>query len=154
MLTRELQEPKRPRSDRGVSTLRGSFHERPDKIVTRHRIESLGSSLGAAGARGTARRSGTWARGRRSVLAAWLDGSPRLRQDHQMRVTYDSEVNAAYISLTTIGVGEARYQVPVSAEHAAGEIILDLDRDGRLIGIEVLDARQGLPEALIDGAEQ
>ena len=71
-----------------------------------------------------------------------------------MRVTYDSEVNAAYISLTTIGVGEARYQVPVSAEHAAGEIILDLDRDGRLIGIEVLDARQGLPEALLDGAEQ
>ena len=71
-----------------------------------------------------------------------------------VRVTYDPSVDAAYIYLREIGAGDAAYQVPVEAEEAAGEIILDLDRDGRLIGIEVLGATATLPPAVLEQAER
>ena len=69
-----------------------------------------------------------------------------------MRVNYDSEADAAYISLKSIGSGEASQQVAVKSEAAAGKIILDLDDEGRLVGIEVLNARRGLPADLLDQA--
>ena len=69
-----------------------------------------------------------------------------------MRVNYDSEADAAYISLKSIGSGEASQQVAVKSGAAAGKIILDLDDEGRLVGIEVLNARRGLPADLLDQA--
>ena len=71
-----------------------------------------------------------------------------------MRVTYDSEADAAYIALKPTGPGEARRQVPVKSDEAAGKIILDLDGEGRLIGVEVLKAARGLPRELLDQAER
>ena len=60
-----------------------------------------------------------------------------------MFITYDAETGSAYISL----IPEESGFVPrtaVSLEEvgdlgeAAGEIVLDLDEEGRLVGIEVL----------------
>jgi uncharacterized protein YuzE len=71
-----------------------------------------------------------------------------------MRVTYDNQADAAYIYLREIELGGAKATVPVIGEDSvlAGEVILDVDADGRLIGIEVLNAKRGLPEQLLEKA--
>ena len=52
-----------------------------------------------------------------------------------MKVEYDARADAAYISLRAIGPGDAVRQVPCDPEML--DVILDFDRDDRLIGIEV-----------------
>jgi uncharacterized protein YuzE len=65
-----------------------------------------------------------------------------------IRLTYDENVNAAYLYLRDVAPGEAR-SCPVECPGAAGMIVLDIDAEGRLVGIEVLGAKQGLPEEWI-----
>ena len=67
-------------------------------------------------------------------------------------MTYDGEANAAYIYLVPIGPGEADVSVP--GEEEASSVNLDCNRDGRLIGIEVLSARESLPPDVIAEAER
>lgn len=56
-----------------------------------------------------------------------------------MRVTFDPGADAAYVHLVdAIRPGEAVTQVVVSDDRVRGEVILDLDEDGRLLGVEVL----------------
>ena len=59
-------------------------------------------------------------------------------------VTYDPEANAAYIRFSPEKVEE-------SEEVSAG-IVLDYDADGRIVGMEVLDARTHLSPELLDKA--
>jgi uncharacterized protein YuzE len=71
-----------------------------------------------------------------------------------MRVTYDSEVDAAYIYLVDlIPPGAAKKTYTCDATEVNGMINLDFDASGRLLGIEVLDAREKLPPELLDEAE-
>ena len=66
-----------------------------------------------------------------------------------MRISYDKEVNAAYISLTErIGVGGVKKTVPVD-----NDINLDFDSEDRLVGIEVLAASDRLPAEVLSEAE-
>jgi uncharacterized protein YuzE len=65
-----------------------------------------------------------------------------------MRVTFDRRANAAYIYLVDIGSGEAVRQ------EVAGPVILDFDRSGHLVGIEVLRATKFLPQEVLDAAER
>ena len=71
-----------------------------------------------------------------------------------MRVRFDVESDSAYVYFREIGRGEAADQISIEDPAARGWITLDLDRDGRLIGIEVLNARAGLPAELLDRAEE
>lgn len=48
-----------------------------------------------------------------------------------MRITYDSKVDALYIRFI---------ETTVTTEHVAEGVALDYDSDGRLAGIEILDA--------------
>jgi len=48
-----------------------------------------------------------------------------------MRITYDSEVDALYIRFI---------ETTVTTEHVAEGIAVDYDTDGRIAGIEILDA--------------
>ena len=48
-----------------------------------------------------------------------------------MRITYDSQVDALYIRFI---------EKTVTTEHVAEGVALDYDNDGRLAGIEILDA--------------
>jgi uncharacterized protein YuzE len=66
-----------------------------------------------------------------------------------MRVTYDPEANAAYIYIRE---PEARQGTVTSlpVDGAPGMIVLDFDTDGRLFGVEVLDASRLLPQELLD----
>jgi uncharacterized protein YuzE len=62
-----------------------------------------------------------------------------------VRVEYDPDVDAAYIYLTEIKPGGVATTVPGWPNTQAFEINLDFDADGRLLGIEVLDASKRLP---------
>ena len=56
-----------------------------------------------------------------------------------MRITYDAEVDALYIRFV---------EATVTTEHVAEGIAVDYAADGRMAGIEILDARKrfGDPE--------
>ncbi|MFG2073393.1 DUF2283 domain-containing protein [Nonomuraea maritima] len=67
-----------------------------------------------------------------------------------MRIEHDDENDVAYIYLVDeIRPGEADSQFLVEREGMPGEIVLDFDAGGRLLGIEVLGAAAILrPEVL------
>lgn len=69
----------------------------------------------------------------------------------QLRVTFDSDVNAAYIYLgDEPESGWRRGKTILLDPIAVGRMInLDLDQDGRLMGLEVLDARSVLSDKLL-----
>lgn len=70
-----------------------------------------------------------------------------------MRITYDRDADAAYIYLVDeIVIGGVARTVPVEALAAEAMINLDFDADGRLLGIEVLDASRKLPASLLPGS--
>ena len=61
-----------------------------------------------------------------------------------MRVTFDEEADAAYIDIVEDPLEPLE---TVSVEAILPSMInLDFDPDGRLVGIEVLDARRRLPD--------
>ncbi|MFC3960676.1 DUF2283 domain-containing protein [Nocardia jiangsuensis] len=67
-----------------------------------------------------------------------------------MEMTYDPAADAAYISLRQIANGEAVRQQNVDVDR--GDIIIDFDRDGLLVGIEIRGARAALPAEALDSA--
>jgi uncharacterized protein YuzE len=71
-----------------------------------------------------------------------------------MHATFDPEHNIAYVSLKEIEPGEATVQIAFSDPRMVSEIVLDLDRWGALIGIEVFDAQPRLPQELLNEAER
>jgi uncharacterized protein YuzE len=68
-----------------------------------------------------------------------------------LRVTYDPEADAAYIYLVpnVQSSGVAR-TVPVDGGDHPWMVNLDVDSDGQIVGVEVLDARRLLPASLLD----
>ena len=67
-----------------------------------------------------------------------------------LRVTYDAEANAAYVYLVPeIKPGGVARTVPVDGGAHPWMVNLDVGSDGRILGIEVLDARRLLPAALL-----
>ena len=65
--------------------------------------------------------------------------------------TYDPEADAAYIPIgPDLTPGESTVQLyDLRNPQGRGQIILDFDREGRLIGVEVLEAKTLLrPEVL------
>jgi len=59
-----------------------------------------------------------------------------------IRVEYDSKADAMYIWLR-----KARYEI---SEELAENVIIDLDKRGRIIGIEILDASKNLGKELMN----
>jgi uncharacterized protein YuzE len=57
------------------------------------------------------------------------------------RVEYDQKADAMYIWLR-----KAKYDI---SEELAENVIIDLDKNGRIIGMEVLDASKNLGKELI-----
>lgn len=68
-----------------------------------------------------------------------------------MDLSYDAETDAAYLSLTAIAPGAVEETVRISDAFPAlaGDVNLDLDGDGRLLGIEILGASRFLPADLL-----
>jgi uncharacterized protein YuzE len=69
-----------------------------------------------------------------------------------MRLEYDPQIDAAYIYLRPAGASsEVAKTVPVDPREIEGEINLDFDRDGHLVGIEIQAASRFLDAALLSG---
>jgi uncharacterized protein YuzE len=68
-----------------------------------------------------------------------------------IRVTRDPEVNAAYICLADEPPSGWRHgrTVAIPVDQIPGMVNIDLDDDGRLIGIEVLAAASLLPDKML-----
>jgi uncharacterized protein YuzE len=67
-----------------------------------------------------------------------------------MKITYDDSVDAAYIYLADdIKLGGVARTYSCDPVEVKGQINLDFDADGRLVGIEVLAASKRLPKALL-----
>jgi uncharacterized protein YuzE len=71
-----------------------------------------------------------------------------------MKVTYSKVDDAAYIFLDVIKAGGVAKTEPCEIEGLKGEINLDFDKNGRLVGIEVLSASKVLPKDVLDSAEK
>ncbi|OJF12546.1 hypothetical protein BG844_20100 [Couchioplanes caeruleus subsp. caeruleus] len=70
-----------------------------------------------------------------------------------MRMSYDSEANAAYLAIEQdIPSGSATENVVVERP-GQGDIVLDFDSDGRLLGVEVIGARELLSAAVLTTAD-
>lgn len=59
-----------------------------------------------------------------------------------IRVEYDEKADAMYIWLR-----KAKYDI---SEELAENVVIDLDKNGRIIGIEVLDASKNLGKELVN----
>ena len=66
-----------------------------------------------------------------------------------MNLEYDARIDAAYIYLAPLKPGDAKKTYACDPEEVGGQIQLDFDDGGRLIGIEVLDASHMLPADLL-----
>jgi uncharacterized protein YuzE len=71
--------------------------------------------------------------------------APRLTK--AFTVAYDKDADAAYIHLRPIAPGDAVSTISVHVPH--GSISLDIDREGRVIGIEILQASAVLPASVL-----
>jgi uncharacterized protein YuzE len=67
-----------------------------------------------------------------------------------MHIKYDATVDAAYIYLVDfITSGGVAKTYPCDPREVGGEINLDFDSEGRLLGVEVLDASKKLYASLL-----
>lgn len=76
---------------------------------------------------------------------------PNIEQTKSFKLTYDREVDAAYIYIADIAPGEVANTVtyddmPTSVH---GDVNLDFDRNGKLLGIEILGASKILPSNML-----
>jgi uncharacterized protein YuzE len=73
--------------------------------------------------------------------------------EYIMRVTYDVEANAAYLELDDVAEGSAVENVVIQRP-SQGDIVLDFDADGHLLGIEVIGATELLRTAVLETADR
>jgi uncharacterized protein YuzE len=69
-----------------------------------------------------------------------------------MELRYDASVDAAYIDLTEKHEAPFGFSYECNPAEVNGQIHLNFDLNGRLIGIEVLQASMKLPTSLLKSA--
>lgn len=63
----------------------------------------------------------------------------------EMKLTYDKESDGAYFYLKEISEGEVKQTISLN-----DSINIDLDSEGKILGIEILNASENLPLNEID----
>lgn len=71
-----------------------------------------------------------------------------------MRITYDASVDAAYIYLTSETLRAGRDTLPCETPDGAGGVVVLDWQDGRIVGLEILEASKRLHSDLLAQAEQ
>lgn len=71
-----------------------------------------------------------------------------------MKITYDAEADAAYITIVErIGAGDAVQQVSfIDTPNGESQVNLDFDSAGKLLGMEVLVASKALAREILAAA--
>lgn len=72
-----------------------------------------------------------------------------------MKITYDKQADAAYVMIADrIHDGEAATQLhSIETPGGKGEVTLDFDRNGKLLGMEILGAEHVLQPEVLARAE-
>ena len=65
----------------------------------------------------------------------------------EMKIEYDKEADAAYIYFKEISAGEVVQTISLNES-----VNIDLDREGKTLGIEILNASKNLPKNAINSA--
>lgn len=71
-----------------------------------------------------------------------------------MRMTYDLEVNAAYLCIVDGVASGAAVENVVVQRQGKGDIVLDFDANGYLLGVEVLGADELLEPSVLAAAQR
>ena len=72
-----------------------------------------------------------------------------------MRITFDPDADAAYIYIKDqLGFGEVKETHLCDVQAQEGAVILAFDEEGRLVGVEILGARQLIPGEVLASAER
>lgn len=73
-----------------------------------------------------------------------------------MKITFDEGANAAYIyfSNSKKTKGTVKKTIPLEPSNEGPELFVDIDKNNKIIGIEILDASLFLPEEIIKRAEK
>jgi uncharacterized protein YuzE len=69
-----------------------------------------------------------------------------------MRITFDKNANAVEIQLTK-DRDYSNFVYPCDPREIGGMINLDFNKEGKLIGIEIMDATKFVPKEILDNAE-
>jgi len=70
-----------------------------------------------------------------------------------MKITYDEQTDAAYIYLTSdVVTNNVAHTYMCNPLEVNGQINLDFDLSGKLIGIEILDAKRKLSSLVLQEA--
>jgi uncharacterized protein YuzE len=97
--------------------------------------------------------SSHFSRSARAHRVTTVDANEQPDPPHSERfATADRANNAAYIHLRDVERGGAAHQHLVDEPYVMGTIVLDFDLEGRLLGIEVLNAVQALPDEVMNAA--
>lgn len=68
----------------------------------------------------------------------------------EVEIKFDDEINDGYISLKQIKPGESVSTEGFILESNGCHLIIDLDKDNRILGFELLEAKNALPLDLIE----
>jgi len=73
-----------------------------------------------------------------------------------MKITYDNTIDAAYIYIVDVIPNNSINKTYICNQlEIDGHMInLDFNKEGRLVGIEILDASKCLPTEILEKAEQ
>ena len=66
----------------------------------------------------------------------------------EMKITFDREADAAYIYFKEITAGEVVQTISLNES-----INVDLDAEGKTLGIEILNASKNLPKSALSSAQ-
>jgi uncharacterized protein YuzE len=69
---------------------------------------------------------------------------------HRTWVTYDPEADMAYVRVVEPEAGSSVRQIVVDDVGLPGQVVIDIDRDGRIRGFELFDGSRSLPVKLLD----
>lgn len=74
-----------------------------------------------------------------------------IERDVPLPVSFDAEANATYIRLADEPSSGWRHgrTVPVLVDESNGMVNIDIDDDGRIVGIEILPARSLLSDKIL-----
>ncbi|MDT5042909.1 MAG: hypothetical protein QOE51_3894 [Actinoplanes sp.] len=71
-----------------------------------------------------------------------------------MRMTFDPDANAAYLYIEDKATDCAAIENVVVGRDGKGDIVLDFDADGYLLGVEVIGAAELLHRSVLSTAEK
>jgi uncharacterized protein YuzE len=72
----------------------------------------------------------------------------------EIEVTYDDEANAAYMQFAPGYAAPRMRQVWPEIKGLSFDLILDIDPDGRILGLEIIGAREALREDMLRNATE